>query len=161
MGYLHSLKLIPHKIFYYKADTTLIKLVSPVTGWSHLPPGGMRWEHGITSLTIPLKMHNLYLIMTKPLTNSDGGTFYKNKWSIILKSGLSWWLSGKESACQCRRQRDGFDPWVGKIPWRRKWQPTPVFLLGKSKGQRSLAGYSWRHRSPWSQTWLSTHDNES
>ena len=36
----------------------------------------------------------------------------------------------------------GFDPWVGKIPWRRKWQPTPVFLTGESRGQRSLAGYS-------------------
>ena len=40
--------------------------------------------------------------------------------------------------------RRRFDPWVGKIPWRRKWQPTPVFLPGKSYGQRSLAGYS-----PW------------
>ena len=40
---------------------------------------------------------------------------------------------------QCRRP--GFDPWVGKIPWRRKWQPTPVFLPGKSHGQRSLVGY--------------------
>ena len=38
----------------------------------------------------------------------------------------SWWLSGKESTRQCRRRR--FDPWLGKIPWRRKWQPTPVFL---------------------------------
>ena len=37
-----------------------------------------------------------------------------------------------------------FDPWLGKIPWRRKWQPTPVFLPGKPHGQRSLAGYS-----PW------------
>ena len=35
-----------------------------------------------------------------------------------------------------------FDPWVGKIPWRRKWQPTPVFLLGEFHEQRSLAGYS-------------------
>ena len=33
-----------------------------------------------------------------------------------------------------------FDPWVGKIPWRMKWQPTPVFLLGKSRGQRGLVG---------------------
>ena len=33
-----------------------------------------------------------------------------------------------------------FDPWVGKIPWRKKWQPTPVFLPGKSHGQRSLVG---------------------
>ena len=38
----------------------------------------------------------------------------------------------------------GFDPWDEKIPWRRKWQPTPVFLPGKSHGQRSLVGYS-----PW------------
>ena len=36
----------------------------------------------------------------------------------------------------------GFDPWVGKIPWSRKWQPTPVFLPGKFHGQRSLVGYS-------------------
>ena len=40
--------------------------------------------------------------------------------------------------------RDGFDPWVGKMPWSRKWQPTPVLLPGKSQGQRSLAGYSAR-----------------
>ena len=46
---------------------------------------------------------------------------------------------------QCRRC--GFDPWVGKIPWRRKWQCTPVFLPGKSNGQRSLTDYSsWGSR---------------
>ena len=39
-------------------------------------------------------------------------------------------------------RRPGFDSWVGKIPWRRKWQPTPVFLPGESHGQRSLAGYT-------------------
>ena len=38
-------------------------------------------------------------------------------------------------------QETRFDPWVGKIPWRRKWQPTPVFLPGESYGQRSMAGY--------------------
>ena len=60
-------------------------------------------------------------------------------------SGLPWWLSGRESACQCRRHR--FDPCVEKAPWRRVWQPTPVFLLGKSHGQRSLAGYCpWGHK---------------
>ena len=52
-------------------------------------------------------------------------------------AGLSWWLSGIESTCQCRRQ--GFKPWVGNICWRRKWQPTPVFLSRKSHGQRRLA----------------------
>ena len=57
-------------------------------------------------------------------------------------------LSGKGPACQCRRRRRlGFDPWVGKIPWRRKRQPTPVFLPGEFYGQRSLVGYSPRgHR---------------
>ena len=46
---------------------------------------------------------------------------------------------------QCRRP--GYDPWDGKIPWRREWQPPPVFLSGKSHRQRSLAGYSpWGHK---------------
>ena len=56
--------------------------------------------------------------------------------------------SGKESTSQCRRhKRHRFSPWVGKIPWRRSWQPTPVFLPGESHGQRSLAGYSpWGHK---------------
>ena len=54
------------------------------------------------------------------------------------------WLRGKESACQCRRcKRRRFNPWVGKIPWRRKWQPIPVFWTGELHGQRRLEGYSW------------------
>ena len=51
--------------------------------------------------------------------------------------------SSKEPACQCRRhKRHWFSPWVGKIPCRRAWQPMPVFLPGKSHGQRSLEVYS-------------------
>ena len=51
--------------------------------------------------------------------------------------------SGKEPTCQYMRQkRHEFDSWVGKIPWRRAWQPTPVFVPGGSPGQMSLAGYS-------------------
>ena len=56
--------------------------------------------------------------------------------------GLPWWLRWQSVCLQRRRPR--FDPWVGKIPWKRKWQPTPVLLPGKSYGQRSLVGYS-----PW------------
>ena len=49
----------------------------------------------------------------------------------------------KESACQCRRlRRSGFEPWVGKVPWRRKWPPILVFLPGKSDRQRISVGYS-------------------
>ena len=59
--------------------------------------------------------------------------------------GFPRWLSSKESACGAEdAECHGFDPWVGKIPWRRAWKPTPVFLPGESHGQRSLAGYS-----PW------------
>ena len=56
--------------------------------------------------------------------------------------------SGKEPAYQCRTyKRLGLSPWVGKIPWRRAWQPTPLFLPGESHGQRSLIGYCpWGHR---------------
>ena len=54
---------------------------------------------------------------------------------------LPRWLSGKESACQCRRCM--FNPWIRKIPWRRNpWQPTPVLLPEQSHGQRTLAAYS-------------------
>ena len=59
-------------------------------------------------------------------------------------SGAFRRLSVKESTCQCRRH--GFDPWVGKIPWRRKWQLTAVFLPGESHGQRSLGRGG---HSPW------------
>ena len=59
--------------------------------------------------------------------------------------GLPKWLSDEESTCQYRRlRRLVLDPWVKKIPWRRKWQPIQVFLSGESHGQRNLTGYrSW------------------
>ena len=66
----------------------------------------------------------------------------------IQDGGFPGGTSGKEPTCQCRRRnRCGFDPWAGKIPWRRAWQPTPVFLPGECHGQRSLVGYSpWGHK---------------
>ena len=64
---------------------------------------------------------------------------------LLINQGLPGGPSGKESACQCRRcKRRRFDPWVGKIPWNRKWQPTPILLPGKFHRQRSLVGCS-----PW------------
>ena len=57
--------------------------------------------------------------------------------------GFPGGAGGKEPACQCKKhKRHGFHPWVRKIPWRRAWQPTLVFLPGESHGQRNLAGYS-------------------
>ena len=69
--------------------------------------------------------------------------FFSNQYSLPFCKSVS--ASGKESTCQHRRhERRGFDLWVGKIPWSRKWQLTPVFLPGKFHGQRNLVGYS-----PW------------
>ena len=58
----------------------------------------------------------------------------------------------KNPAAKAGDLRDGFKPWVGKIPWRRAWQPTPVFLPGESHGQRSLGATV--HRVTKSQTEL-------
>ena len=85
----------------------------------------------------------------KPMSRDPGGlSVAMSRWTYIgqdyksegvnLLSGLLQWLSDKESACQCRKH--GFSPWARKIPWRRKWQPTPVFLPGQAHGQ-SLAVY--------------------
>ena len=62
---------------------------------------------------------------------------------IVKAMGFPGGTRGKEPACQCRKhKRHRFNSWVGKIPWRRAWQPTPVFLPGEFYGQRSLEGYS-------------------
>ena len=67
---------------------------------------------------------------------------------LYLIKGLPRCFCSIEFACQYRRhRRHEFNPWVGKICWSRKWQPTPVFLPGKSHGQRCLVGYSlWGHK---------------
>ena len=95
----------------------------------------------------------------KRLSSSSSSSMYPSKLLTLyfyLRQGLNWatcltrelprCLSGKEFTCQRRRcKRHTFDPCVGKIPWRREWQLTPVFLPEKSHAQRSLAGCS-----PWS-----------
>ena len=80
-------------------------------------------------------------------------TLEKSEWHW----GLPRWHSGKESACQWRRhKRHRFNPWVRKIPWNRKWQPTPVFFPGKFHRQRSLVSYSpWGCKESDTAEWLS------
>ena len=80
-------------------------------------------------------------------------------WDLFkAKSGFPNGTSGNKSACQFRRhKRPGFNPWVGKILWSRKWQPTPVLLPGKFCGRRSLACYSpGGHKELDTPEWLST-----
>ena len=89
--------------------------------------------------------------------NSDQDLFLVQVWIWCKfgpkRFGPSWGFLGdasdKDLACQYKRKRKRcrFDPRVWKIPWRRKWQPTPIFLPGESHGQRSLAVYSpWGHK---------------
>ena len=67
--------------------------------------------------------------------------FYKL--SFWPQQGLPRSPGSKESICQCRRHRRlGFDPWVGRTPWHRKWQPSPTFLPGNPYGRRSLVSHS-------------------
>ena len=71
-------------------------------------------------------------------SSSDSSTFLLRS---LVHIGFPGGAGGKEPTCQCRRhKRYGFNPWVGKIPWKLAWQPTPVFLPGKFHGRRSLVG---------------------
>ena len=66
-------------------------------------------------------------------------------WWANFSGGLPDGSVDKEPACNAGDRKRGFNPWVRKIPWRRKWQPTPVFLPEKSHGQRSQSTttYQW------------------
>ena len=112
---------------------------SETPGCGYFPPegagGGKNQGAGFHH---PMQGPHSYFTHTSPtavcltLINSASGT-----------QRASQVCADKESSCQCRRhKRHRFNPWVGKIPWRRVWQPTPVLLPGKSHGQRSLVDYS-------------------
>ena len=109
------------------------------------PPASVRTH--LEPCLSPLKSPPALLCLPWSLCQNASGSgwlrCYSKLWieSLCFSSpGLPRGCTGKESACWCRRC--GFDPWVGKIPWRRKWQPIPAFLPGKSHRLRSLAGYS-------------------
>ena len=83
-------------------------------------------------------------------------------WVCKGKTDFPSGTSGKKPAYQCRRhKRLGFNPWVGKMPWKRKWQPTPVFLPGESRGQRGLPSYSsWGRKELDTSNWACMHVRE-
>ena len=108
----------------------------------------MRWLDGITDL-MDVSLSKVWELVldreawcaaVRDCQESD--MTERQNWTDMLLLGLPRWLNSKESACQAGDM--GSLPWVGKIPWRRKWQPTLVFLAGKSHGQRNPASYS-----PW------------
>ena len=108
-----------------------------------------RWQP--TPIFLPGKSHeqrNLVGYSSGGCTRVRHDLGLYNNYVYMCMWGLPRWFCGKEPACQCWRcKRLEFDPWVGKIPWRRAWQPTPLFLSVKSRGQRSpVACSSWDHR---------------
>ena len=135
---------VPHRFWLFVSPCTVTRQAPLTMGlsrqkyWSGLPspPPGDLPDSGIEPAfpesPVPagrfFTWESLY-----PLSNGTCEILWNAE-----TSRLPQWLRGKESACQCRRR--GFHPKVGKIPWRRKWQPTPVFLPGESHGQRSPAG---------------------
>ena len=84
-----------------------------------------------------------FYLTDKIFSSSEDHSFICGRNLLIIQ--LPWWFRQLRVSLQCKRPE--FDPWVEKIPWRKKWQTTPVFLPGKCHGQRSLAGYSpWGHK---------------
>ena len=85
----------------------------------------------------------IFFLLPTKVIKLTCGIYYKYFFEVFVNIHAHTFLVAQSLNClQCRRP--GFNPWVRKLPWTRKWQPNPVFLPGKSHGQRSLAGYS-----PW------------
>ena len=115
---------------------------------------------------VHLKIPQLFILCPVTLSVTFNASlflsFFLSSFSLFIMHSLHRHLqntntgkSGKEPVCQCRRlKRLVFNSWVRKIPWRRKWQPIPVFLPGESHGQTALAGYS-----PWSRKELGTNEH--
>ena len=117
------------------------------------PQSRPAWSH--SNLTLTLFIVCIYLLclhMVEGMRELSGVPFKR----ALIHEGSTHMIqsppeappcgsNGKEPSCQCRRCR--FSPWVRKILWRRKWQPTPVFLPGEPHGQRNLEDYGlWRHK---------------
>ena len=118
---------------YMSSDSSLLisrlrNLIVPIYSGSGRPP---RWRESEVAQRVRLFV-TPWTVAYQP--SPSMGFSRQEYWSGVPSGsgGLPRWFSANESACSCRRL--GFDPWVRKIPWRRKWQSTPVFLPGKSHG---------------------------
>ena len=127
--------------------------------WERLKAGegdNRGWDGWMTSLTqwtwVWVNSGSWWWTGKSGMLQSMGSQRVEHNWGTKLNwtepnhfIGLPCGSNGKESGLQFRRP--GFNPWVGKIPWRREWQPTPVFLPEEFHGQRCLVGYSpWGYR---------------
>ena len=127
---------------------TLIKLLYKALEWSSLVPGPEVKSSSSevmsgTPFTVSYRSHltNESETIVMHILQISKGSITCGSMATSKYEGFPGGTSGKEPSCQRRRhKRLRFDPWVGKIPWRRAWRPTPVFSPGESHGQRSLAG---------------------
>ena len=120
--------------------------------WGWNLPQNLQKEHSPTDILI--------LAQQAPLQTSDFQNCQIKHLHNFKPLGFLGGASVKEPACQCRRRRrHGFNLWVGKILWRRKWQPTSVFLPGKSHGEESGALRSMGSQKHWTQLSTDLHSD--
>ena len=135
-----------------KESLTLFPLFSHLGGIGGKRRRGrqrMRWLDGITD-SMDVSLSELWeLVMDREAWRAAIHGFARSR------TRLSDWTELIRGTGRCR-----FDPWVGKIPWRKKWQPTPVFLPGKSYGQMCLAGYRPWRRKELDTTEATEHEHE-
>ena len=108
------------------------------------------WINSVPASSLKIKLppeekvlkNHLWITLNKQWLIKSPLNYY---WNLFFKMGFPDGSAVKNLPAKCRWC--GLDPWVGTIPWRKKWQPTPVFLPGKSHGQWCLAGWSpWGHK---------------
>ena len=101
----------------------------------------------------------LWVSSRLPTLNTTAGLIFSDTpWWFLRLCPILGFLGDSDGKVLPECRRPGFDPWIGKIPWRRKWKPTPVFLPGEFHGQRNLVGYSpWGHKESDTTEWLRTH----
>ena len=157
-------------LFYLAADCSFISLsIIPcvditVCGFIHLmDPWAASsftcyesccYKHSWTRISVDTHLHfpreNTYGCKVSAFFSSTALSSFRILFHLFhlvyyLSLGLPWWLRWGRLCLQCGRPR--FNSWVRKIPWRREWLPTPVFLPGELHGQRRLAGYTpWEHK---------------
>ena len=131
--------------------TVVVGTATHLASQSHLwEPRNVHWDLYVPGST--KKLRGTSSLVEEKLSQKRKVVCQGEVWVVPAPSGFSAtvptgatypvWLRWQRICLQCRRP--GFDPWVRKIPRRRKWQPTSVFLPGESHGRRSLVGYS-----PW------------
>ena len=108
---------------------------------------GNLWNIGDVVGLVPDHCNKVNIVIKVSHLNFWFPNAYTSYLYTLLWSRLSQWLSDERLPAMQETRRCGFNPWIWKIPWMRKWQPTPWFLHGESHAQRSLVHYSpWGHK---------------